>query len=291
MVRSEQRIAVCHDARMSDHRQSRSCIIDRHAFARVRADAPTHGHSPEPTALRRFRLSKGVINLDTQWNAPWDRVTSFLRAGKWAELAIWRQVLVDHGHGGGNRFGKGHAILYGFDQDSGLFVAIDPLVAHPQPIPESVMREAAAEMLTRAGVGAPAGAYVAFTRDVFDEAGNVARRSTRCDSGRAASSRTASIPGTLKIQGRVARRFSHETSAPADPPRTSHGQARATAASRGSRRACSQGCTCSRVRQRDVGGVAVTDDPRFEQGDPEEAEAHEPEADPDGPKNDPVEED
>jgi hypothetical protein len=34
----------------------------------------------------------------------------------------------------------------------------------------------------------------------------------------------------------------------------------------------------------------VTDDPRFEQGDPEEAEAHEPDADPDGPKNDPVEE-
>jgi hypothetical protein len=34
----------------------------------------------------------------------------------------------------------------------------------------------------------------------------------------------------------------------------------------------------------------VTDDPRMEQGDPEEAEVHEPEADPDGPKNDPVEE-
>jgi hypothetical protein len=203
---------------------TRGALVFSGRAIRAATDEPRPDRASPGLNLRQvdealFRLSKGVINLDTQWNAPWDRVTSFLRAGKWAELAIWRQVLVDHGHGGGNRFGKGHAILYGFDQDSALFVAIDPLVAHPQPVAESVMREAAAQMLTRAGVGAPAGAYVAFTRDVFDEAGNVrpTKYSVRFGTGSFFAYRVH--PGTLKIQGRVARRFSHETSAPCDPPR------------------------------------------------------------------------
>jgi hypothetical protein len=102
---------------------TRGALVFSGRAIRAATDEPRPDRASPGLNLRQvdealFRLSKGVINLDTQWNAPWDRVTSFLRAGKWAELAIWRQVLVDHGHGGGNRFGKGHAILYGFDQDS-----------------------------------------------------------------------------------------------------------------------------------------------------------------------------
>lgn len=194
---------------------------------RLATDEPTPDPSSPGLNLRQvdealYRLSHGAINLDTQWGAPWSRVTSFLTAGKWAEIAIIRSVLVDAGFGGGNRFAGGHATLYGYDHDRNRFVLLDPLVPEPMDVPSLVMAEAARLLMRKAGVPATEGdvAYAAFTRDVWDPGAPAPRPLRYTARFRGGSFFAYRVNGTtLKIVDRVARKFSHETSAPADAPR------------------------------------------------------------------------
>lgn len=183
-----------------------------------RPDPASPGLNLRQTDEALYRLSHGAISVDTRWDEPWSNVASALRAGKWAELAIWREVLVDHGLGGGNRFAKGHAVIAGFDQDRVAFVLGDPLVDHWQDVAPAVLREAAAEELVRAGVGAPAGAFVSFSRDVYDAP--PARPITYSVAFTTRSFFVYRVQaGRLKVLGRVARRFTHRTSAPCEAPR------------------------------------------------------------------------
>lgn len=167
-----------------------------------------------------YRLSHGAINLDTQWGAPWSRVASFLIAGKWAEVAIIRGVLVDEGYVRG--FRDGHATLYGYDQDRRKFVLLDPLVPEPIDVPSDAMARAATALMRKAGVPATEGqlAYVAFTRDVWEPGAPAPRPvkyTARFRGGSFFAYRVNST--TLKIVDRVAKKFSQETSAPAEAPR------------------------------------------------------------------------
>jgi len=206
---------------------SRGRLVYSGRQVRLATDEPIPDSASPGLNLRQvdealYRLSHGAINLDTQWGAPWSRVTSFLTAGKWAEISVIRGVLVDAGFGGGNRFRDGHATLYGYDQDRRMFVLLDPLVLEPMDVPSDVMRRAAVALMRKAGVPATEGdvAYVAFTRDVWEPGAPAPRPlkySARFRGGSFFAYRVNS--STLKIVDRVPRKFSHETSAPAEAPR------------------------------------------------------------------------
>lgn len=168
-----------------------------------------------------YKLSKGAIDVDTRYNAPWTLAESFLRAGKWLHVSVIRQVLVDHGNRGGNSFGGAHGVLLGFDQVLREFVLADPLVAFWQVTTSAIVRQAAAEFLTRNGVGAPAGFYGSFSRDVWTPTGAIVAPpsySIRFEGD--VSFFAYRVGADLRIDPvRETIRFEHDTSAPSSAPR------------------------------------------------------------------------
>jgi hypothetical protein len=182
-------------------------------------DPASPGLNLRQTDESLFRLSNGAIDLDTRWNEPWANVDREAKQGKWVEGAIWRQVLLDHGIGTANRFAKGHAITFTWDQDRGIYIIADSLIPVYLDAPGSVLRDALAALVITAGVPeAQAGAYVSLTRDVYDEAAQPVpvRRSIAFRGG---VSFFVYRVVDLKIVNRGSIRLPHNSSAPSAPIR------------------------------------------------------------------------
>lgn len=163
-----------------------------------------------------FELSNGRINLDVHpTGSPFYTVPTSLRAGEWAELAIWRGVLVDAGHGFSSTFRQAHGILAGYDQNRKVPIIIDPLVNRVTDVTWSELETACSELMRRWGFGS--GAYYSLTRDVFDVPASSLKYSAIFTKGEYWQY-ILDIHGNILT--RVRREWEHNTSAPCTAPET-----------------------------------------------------------------------
>lgn len=162
-----------------------------------------------------FLLTKGEVNLDTQWRAPWSRVETNLRAGRWGHLCVTRGPLVDAGFSGGDRFRGRHGILIGYDKAESTPILADPLVPYYQNVTWAALKRAAGAFAPDVGFGA---ADIAFTRIVADTpVPPQPRYSVRFTRQSFFAYRVNAW--TLKVIDREPRKFGGATSAPCEAPR------------------------------------------------------------------------
>lgn len=218
---------TAYEAAVAGDAHSRGAQVFTGRTIRLNTDEPVPDPRSPGLNLRQtdealFKVSRGTIDLDTRWNEPWPNIEVAGRAGKWIQLAVWREVLNDHGFSGGNTFSKGHSTVWTFDQDMRLWILNDPLVPFWQAVPFSVMREAGAELMRQAAGIASSGGYVSLTRDVFDVAAPV-RHSIEFRRGISFFTYDVSpINGILKITDRndpVRLRGTGTSTAPSQPIR------------------------------------------------------------------------
>lgn len=169
-------------------------------------------------------LTKGDVNLDTQWAAPWSRVEAKLREGRWGHLCVMRGPLVDAGFSGGDGFRGRHGVIAAYDPAEKTPILGDPLVPYWQNVTWAALKRAAGAFTPEVGFGA---ADVAFTR-VPGVVPPTVRYSVRFSTSSFFAYRVNAW--TLKVIDREAKQFSAKTSAPCEAPRyynwPSHGNRR-----------------------------------------------------------------
>lgn len=154
---------------------SRGGYVPNHADVRRNTSEPvpdprSPGLTLQQVASAVGRITRGTVKPEVHpIRDSFDELIQGVLAGRWANVALWRGVLVDAGFGGSSPFRGGHGCLYGYDQIELDFVMVDPLVPRWQRVSPAVMARACRQYLTSYGVGAGVGdAYFSLGPDVYE---------------------------------------------------------------------------------------------------------------------------
>jgi hypothetical protein len=129
-------------------------------------DRSSPGLNLPQTDTAVLEITNGRVNLDTRVQGmalTRAEAQSRILAGRWANVQVWRQILIDRGYGGGNHFGGGHDITVHARPIDMVPVIFDPLVPHGIPASWDAIWDAAEYYVEGF---APGKVYTQYTRDL-----------------------------------------------------------------------------------------------------------------------------